>query len=742
MTDEKEIIIITSSDDEMKEEQNTVRGEMDDSLSKKRNDQALAADGDGGMVKKRKKDGSVEVGDGGSLDDKKDTKEENGEMQVEKKADVPLDDEKKADAPLDAEKKADAPLDAEKKADVPLDDEKKADVPLDDEKKADAPLDAEKKADAPLDEKKADAPLDEKKADAPLDEKKANVPLDEKKADAPLDEKKADAPLDVKKEEKGVEELSKKEQEVPKQKIEEASKTSESKNIKRGVDYNEYLKKKIEEGDREAEAKLRLIPIAKYHASFFNTLSITSKNRLLDEFQTIDIARCLKELERCMQRKSDMVNDVQPVDESRYKSKADLSKELKDDLCNEGKRYFIVDNRLFRFCCCSGLQLIAENKVAVIVLAGGEGSRLKSYAPKGAMDIGLPSGKSLFQLQAERIIKLQKLATEFANSKNQTVAVKIEWLIMVSPATVRKTEKFFQEHAYFGLDKAQIHFFRQGTMPCFSFTKKVLFDSVDAIAMAPDGNGGMFAALKKSNLLHMMEKRGIEFVHVYCVDNVLVRVGDPLFFGYCKYMKADCATKVIKKTSPTEQLGVVCCDPKPKVLEYSEISSALAEKRDEKGELVFRAGNIANHVFTFQFLKKMCNDDVALPYHLAKKAIPYVQADNVLQIPVEPNGYKLEKFIFDVFPYSENFAILEVPRNEEFSPLKNPDLLGVDCPTTCRADLYRLHRQWIIDSGGKVPELSQDSEQFVCEISPLVSYAGEDIHISNEEVLSSPFTLK
>ncbi|KRY32289.1 UDP-N-acetylhexosamine pyrophosphorylase, partial [Trichinella spiralis] len=649
MTDDKEIIIMASSDDEMKEEQNTVRGEMDDSLSKKKNDQALAAEGDGGMLKKRKKDGSVEAGDGGSLDEKKDTEEKNGEMQVEKKT---------------------------------------------------------------------DAPLDEKKADAPLEEKKADAPLDEKKADAPLDEKKADAPLDEKKEEKGVEELSKEEQEVPKEKIEEASKTSEK-------------------GDREAEAKLRLIPIAKYHASFFNTLSFTSKNRLLDEFQAIDIARCLKELERCMQRKSDTVSDVQPVDESRYKSRADLSKELKDDLYNEGKGYFIVDNRLFRFIVvCSGLQLIAENKVAVIVLAGGEGSRLKSYAPKGAIDIGLPSGKSLFQLQAERIIKLQKLATEFANSKNQTVAVKIEWLIMVSPATVRKTEKFFQEHSYFGLDKAQIHFFRQGAMPCFSFTKKVLFDSVDAIAMAPDGNGGMFAALSKSNLLDMMEKRGIEFVHVYCVDNILVRVGDPLFFGYCKYMKADCATKVIKKASPTEQLGVVCCDPKPRVLEYSEISSALAEKRDEKGELVFRAGNIANHVFTFQFLKKMCSDDVVLPYHLAKKAIPYVQADNILQVPVEPNGYKLEKFIFDVFPYSENFAILEVPRNEEFSPLKNPDILGVDCPTTCRADLYRLHRQWIIDGGGKVPELSQESEPFVCEVSPLVSYAGEDIHISNEENLS------
>ncbi|KRZ04795.1 UDP-N-acetylhexosamine pyrophosphorylase-like protein 1, partial [Trichinella zimbabwensis] len=638
MSEEKEMIIVESSDEKM--EQDTIRGEMDDSLAKKKNDQALAAEGGGALLKEKKDtmgkadEASVEAGDGGSLDEKKDTKDKNGETaQIEKKADAASDEKKEAKG----------------------------------------------------------------------DNDKTHTEIGE---------------------EKGVKELSKEEQEVQKEETKEKSdEFPEVKKPQRWVNYNEYLKKKIEEGDKDAEAKLRLIPIAKYHASFFNSLSFMSKNRLLDELEAIDIARCLKELERCMQRKSETVKDVQPVDESRCKSKVDLSKEFKDDLYNEG------------------LQLIAENKVAVIVLAGGEGSRMRSYTPKGAINIGLPSGKSLFQLQAERIIKLQKLATEFAHSKGKTVAVKIEWLIMVSPSTVRKTEKFFQDHSYFGLDQLQIHFFRQSTMPCFSFTKNLLFDSIDSIAMAPDGNGGMFSALNKSNLLDMMESRGIEFVHVYCVDNILVRVGDPLFFGYCKHMKADCATKVIKKTSPTEQLGVVCCDPKPRVLEYSEISLALAEKRDEKGELVFRAGNIANHVFAFQFLKKMCSDDIILPYHLAKKKIPYVQAENILKFPVEPNGYKLEKFIFDVFPYSESFAILEVPRNEEFSPLKNTDLLGVDCPKTCCADLYRLHRQWIIDSGGKVPELSQDSEPFVCEISPLVSYAGEDIHIGSEEVLSSPFTL-
>lgn len=121
----------------------------------------------------------------------------------------------------------------------------------------------------------------------------------------------------------------------------------------------------------------------------------------------------------------------------------------------------------------SGLELIAENKVAVVLMAGGQGTRLGSSAPKGCFDIGLPSKKSLFQLQGERIAKAELLAKK----KHGKESVTIPWYVMTSGPTRGPTEKFFEENNYFGLNKENVTIFEQGVLPCISNEGKILLES-------------------------------------------------------------------------------------------------------------------------------------------------------------------------------------------------------------------------------------------------------------------------
>ena len=280
------------------------------------------------------------------------------------------------------------------------------------------------------------------------------------------------------------------------------------------------------------------------------------------------------------------------------------------------------------------------------MLAGGQGTRLGVSYPKGMYNVGLPSNKTLFQIQIERLKRLQLLAS------SSDKKAKIQWFIMTSGPTRKTTLDYFEKNSYFGLDKNQITFFDQGTLPCFTFDGKIILSSKCEISRSPDGNGGLYDSLKANGIIAKLKQLKIDYIHAYCVDNILVKLADPVFMGYCIERRADAGVKSVEKASAYEAVGVFCkVNGKYKVVEYSEISKELAEKRDQNDKLMFGCGNICNHFFTTDFLSKVVNE--RLPHHVAKKKISYIDSNGNLIKAIKPNGIKLEKFIFDVLPYSE-----------------------------------------------------------------------------------------
>lgn len=375
-----------------------------------------------------------------------------------------------------------------------------------------------------------------------------------------------------------------------------------------------------------------------------------------------------------------------------------------------------------------GLDAISRNEVAVLLLAGGQGTRLGSSDPKGCFNVGLPSGKSLFQIQAEKIRKVQQLAGK--DGKDAT----IRWYIMTSGPTREATELFFGANNYFGLQKDQIVFFDQGTLPCFNLSgTKILMETPSSLCESPDGNGGLYKALDKAKILQDLQQKGIKHLHMYCVDNCLVKVADPVFVGFAIDREFDLATKVVRKRDANELVGLIVLEEntnKPCVIEYSEILRELAEKKDpqDSSKLYLRSANIVNHYYSVSLLeKKLClwiSSQEYLPFHIAKKKIACVDLETGEQVkPSEPNGIKLEQFIFDVFPSVDldKFGCLEVDRNEEFSPLKNAVTAANDNANTCKKAYLELGTSWVKKNGGIVPDGA------LVEVSSLSSYNGEDL---------------
>ena len=388
-----------------------------------------------------------------------------------------------------------------------------------------------------------------------------------------------------------------------------------------------------------------------------------------------------------------------------------------------------------------GLSAIARGAVAACVLAGGQGTRLGFDGPKGFYDVGLPSGKSLFQLMAERVARLRVMAAD-AHHDGDVSRVSLPFLVMTSPLNDGATRAFFARHAHFGLPADDVFFFAQGTLPCMTEDGAFILESKCRVATAPDGNGGIYPALRDSGALGELSRRGVQALHVFSVDNALVKPADPVFVGFCRSRGADCGNVVCWKRDAGEKVGVVALrGGRPCVVEYSEISDEDRLRTDGEGKLAFGAGNICNHYFTLDFIQREVLGNQRNLYHIARKKIPAAGEDGAARRPEANNGIKLETFIFDCFPQSRAMAILGVPRAEYFAPVKNKPGSPSDTPEAARRALSDMFRAWAARAGARV----SGAEDAVCEIDPALSYAGENLGAALREAggeVAAPFWLR
>ncbi|KAF7639341.1 hypothetical protein Mgra_00001305 [Meloidogyne graminicola] len=377
-----------------------------------------------------------------------------------------------------------------------------------------------------------------------------------------------------------------------------------------------------------------------------------------------------------------LIEDISPINSDRFIDRCQFTN--------------IELDRLFNI----GLKAVSEGKVSVLVLAGGQASRLGSNRPKGVLPLGTglkTRTDSLLFIQAAQIIFFQEMAQKHFPTCNKAI---ITWLVMTSRSTDAQTRAHLKDVVEeTGLDSDQVIVFSQDELPAFSLEGEALLSEPYRLVTSPDGHGGLYNAI--SPLLPLLEEKGLEYIQVYNVDNILCRVPDLYMIGCAIERKADCVAKVIEKLNPSEAVGHVCLDKgKVRVLEYSEISKELSEARFPSGKLLLSAGSISIHLFSFSFLKIACKPEniKSMPLHAARKKINYLEIGEENKLKLKDTiAIKLERFVFDAFHHSNNFLLWQVLVEEEFSPLKNVNSVGKDCLQTCLNDFNGINGKWIKD---------------------------------------------
>jgi UDP-N-acetylglucosamine/UDP-N-acetylgalactosamine diphosphorylase len=334
----------------------------------------------------------------------------------------------------------------------------------------------------------------------------------------------------------------------------------------------------------------------------------------------------------------------------------------------------------------AGERAYRDGRVAALVVAGGEGTRLGFAGPKGCFPLAPHSRKSLYQLHAERTL-----------SVSRRVGRAVPLLVLTSPATDEETREFFAAHAGFGLGAEQVRIFAQGTVPSLDRAGRALLAEPGQLLENPDGHGGVLEALARSGQLERLRADGVAQLVYLQVDNALAPIDDPELVGLAVSERADAVTKVLEKAHPDERVGnLVRLGGRDRVVEYTELAPEQARVRDPDGELVFRWGSPALHCWSVGFLAGLAERGFRPPLHRSAKPLQ-AWVDGELR---EVEGWKHERFVFDLLPEAERSLGLEIERAAEFAPVKNAE--GDDSPASAVELMHRQYVGWLEAAGVRV----------------------------------------
>jgi len=371
------------------------------------------------------------------------------------------------------------------------------------------------------------------------------------------------------------------------------------------------------------------------------------------------------------------------------------------------------------------IDAIKRHELALFVVAGGQGSRLGFDGPKGLYPATPIMHKSLFEVFAQKILAAQK-----------TYNTKLHWYIMTSEGNNSQTIDFFEKNNYFLLDKDKVHFFKQvGDLPSVDKSGKVLLKNKHDISCNPNGTAGIYASLVEGGMIDDMKSHGIKYLSYFNVDNPLVDIVDILFLGFHLYHNSEFSIKVVPKRSHDEPVGVfVKTNNTHKILEYVNIPKHISEKRDESGELFFKAGSIAIFILEVDYIKRIFDNNLIDFSFAALKKIPYIDDNGNHITPEKPNAYKFEAFAFDVMHHARKCLAFEIRRDEEFAPIKNAT--GEDSPESAYKMQTALFKSWFTYAGISHSIINNLKK---LEISPLYAIDKEEFkhkvskHISEIE---------